>query len=250
MTELVLMDWRSVTSVIRLRSRRARRSSHNRWAVRQRGKRPRTPDRRRRRMVVFGLSSGRIGRCQSGRRAGLLMEHSRREMLVDECRIRPVMSSCALTDPAGANGHRSTCFIVGMNQTGVTYGNVGKTCGSNRDRLDSFDMRVGEDASHVSDGFRVMVTTLNGGRLFIASLRSSSLRSVARTPAVRAAAIARRARMDIVTPISRLLLGYRIKARRCQAARSIAPSRVICCSSHGMRRRRVLGRIWSRSTSQ
>ena len=86
----------------------------------------------------------------------------------------------AMTDPNGANGHRSTCFLVSMNQDGVSYGEMsGKTCWkqSSTGSISFESVRVGDDAvvGKVHDGFRVMVTTLNGGRLFIASLALASL---------------------------------------------------------------------------
>lgn len=86
----------------------------------------------------------------------------------------------ALTDPDGRPGHRSTCFIVPMDATGVNYNEMG---GKSVWRLSStgsisFDnVRVQDDAilGSQNEGFKVMVTTLNGGRLFVASLALASL---------------------------------------------------------------------------
>ncbi len=86
----------------------------------------------------------------------------------------------ALTNPQGANGQRTTCFIVPTQHSAVTVQEMGgkqvwplSSTGSIR-----FDgVVVGEDAvlGEVNQGFRVMLNTLNGGRLLIAALALSSL---------------------------------------------------------------------------
>lgn len=86
----------------------------------------------------------------------------------------------ALTDPDGPNGHRSTCFIVPMDAPGVGYNEMGgkKVWTMSSTGSIGFDgVRVGDDAilGEVNEGFKVMVTTLNGGRLFVAGLALSSL---------------------------------------------------------------------------
>lgn len=86
----------------------------------------------------------------------------------------------ALTNPDGANGKRSTCFIVPMDTDGVSYNEMsGKRVWEQSSTGSiSFDSAVVSESDvlgSVDDGFKVMVTTLNGGRLFIASLALASL---------------------------------------------------------------------------
>jgi alkylation response protein AidB-like acyl-CoA dehydrogenase len=86
----------------------------------------------------------------------------------------------ALTDADGRPGHRSTCFIVPMDADGVSYNEMGGKRVWEQSSTGSigFDgVRVGGDTvlGEVNEGFKVMVTTLNGGRLFIAGLALSSL---------------------------------------------------------------------------
>jgi len=86
----------------------------------------------------------------------------------------------ALTAPDAPNGKRSTCFIVPMDQKGVFYQEMqGKKVWeqSSTGSIMFEGVEVGDDAilGEVNDGFKVMVTTLNGGRLFIASLALGSL---------------------------------------------------------------------------
>jgi alkylation response protein AidB-like acyl-CoA dehydrogenase len=86
----------------------------------------------------------------------------------------------ALTDPKGRHGHRSTCLIVPMDAPGVHYVEMGGKCVwrlSSTGSISFENVRVGEDAivGNINEGFKVMVTTLNGGRLFVASLAVASL---------------------------------------------------------------------------
>ncbi len=86
----------------------------------------------------------------------------------------------ALTDPGGRPGHRSTCFIVPMDATGVYYQEMeGKEVWlqSSTGSVAFDDVFVPSDAilGEENEGFKVMVTTLNGGRLFIAGLSMASL---------------------------------------------------------------------------
>ena len=86
----------------------------------------------------------------------------------------------ALTDPEGRHAHRSTCFIVPMDAPGVSYNEMGgkRVWTQSSTGSISFDgVKVGEDAilGELNEGFKVMVTTLNGGRLFVASLALASL---------------------------------------------------------------------------
>jgi butyryl-CoA dehydrogenase len=86
----------------------------------------------------------------------------------------------ALTDPDGRPAHRSTCFIVPMDAPGVAYQEMaGKHSWmqSSTGSIAFDDVVVPEDAilGELNEGFKVMVTTLNGGRLFIAALSLASL---------------------------------------------------------------------------
>lgn len=86
----------------------------------------------------------------------------------------------ALTNPDAPNGKRSTCFLVPMDTKGVFYQEMSgkKVWEQSSTGQIMFDgARVPADAvlGEVDGGFKVMVTTLNGGRLFIAGLALSSL---------------------------------------------------------------------------
>jgi len=86
----------------------------------------------------------------------------------------------ALTNPAGPNGKRSTCFIVPMKQQGVFYQEMqGKKVWeqSSTGSIMFENVTVPDEAilGVENEGFKVMVTTLNGGRLFIAALALASL---------------------------------------------------------------------------
>ncbi|OIR11271.1 MAG: hypothetical protein BEU05_00820 [Marine Group III euryarchaeote CG-Bathy2] len=86
----------------------------------------------------------------------------------------------ALTDPDGKPGHRSSCFIVPMAADGVHYQEmVGKDLWEQSSTgsimLDNVRVSEGDLLGELNEGFRVMVTTLNGGRLFIAALSLASL---------------------------------------------------------------------------
>lgn len=86
----------------------------------------------------------------------------------------------ALTAPNAPNGKRSTCFIVPMQQQGVFYQEMkGKKAWeqSSTGSIMFENVEVPHDAilGTENDGFKVMVTTLNGGRLFVASLALASL---------------------------------------------------------------------------
>ena len=86
----------------------------------------------------------------------------------------------ALTDPDGRNGHRSTCFIIPRDREGVHYLEMeGKTVwplsSTGSIALDGVKADAGDILGDLDGGFEVMITTLNGGRLFIASLALGSL---------------------------------------------------------------------------
>jgi alkylation response protein AidB-like acyl-CoA dehydrogenase len=86
----------------------------------------------------------------------------------------------ALTEPNGPNGKRSTCFIVPMDSKGVSYQEMaGKRVWeqSSTGSIAFHETVVPANSvlGEINNGFTVMVTTLNGGRLFIASLALASL---------------------------------------------------------------------------
>lgn len=86
----------------------------------------------------------------------------------------------AMTDSTARNGRRSTCFIVPMDKEGVEYQEMaGKKVWeqSSTGSIALNNVRVAERdvLGEVGGGFKVMVTTLNGGRLFVASLALASL---------------------------------------------------------------------------
>ena len=86
----------------------------------------------------------------------------------------------ALTDPQGRPGKRSTCFIVPMDAEGLTCQEmsgkrVWEQSSTGSISLDSVEIPDSAVLGSVNDGFKVMVTTLNGGRLFIAGLALASL---------------------------------------------------------------------------
>ena len=86
----------------------------------------------------------------------------------------------ALTNPRGPNGKRSTCFIVPMEAEGVHNQEMrGKRVWeqSSTGSIVFDNVSVPQTAllGAEDDGFKVMVTTLNGGRLYIAGLALASL---------------------------------------------------------------------------
>jgi len=86
----------------------------------------------------------------------------------------------ALTDPNGRPARRSTCFIVPMDAKGVAYNEMaGKEVWmqSSTGSIAFDDVVVPDEAilGELNEGFKVMVATLNGGRLFIAALSLASL---------------------------------------------------------------------------
>ena len=86
----------------------------------------------------------------------------------------------ALTNPEGRRGHRSTCFIVPMDDPRVQYQEMqGKQVwmqsSTGAIALDQVEVPDSAILGAEHDGFRVMATTLNGGRLFISALALASL---------------------------------------------------------------------------
>ncbi|HYC79336.1 MAG TPA: acyl-CoA dehydrogenase family protein, partial [Planctomycetota bacterium] len=137
-----------------------------------------------RRMVVFGLSEPGRGSDAANPEVTATRSRNGWQIRGEKCwstnaRWASHVIVHALTDPAGKNGHRSTCFLVPMNAAGVSYCEMG---GKSVWRLSSTgsivfeQVEVGDDAvvGKVDEGFRVMAETLNGGRLFIAGLAVAS----------------------------------------------------------------------------
>jgi alkylation response protein AidB-like acyl-CoA dehydrogenase len=86
----------------------------------------------------------------------------------------------AMTDDKRPNGHRTTCFLVPMNRQGIYYQEMqGKEVWlqSSTGSITFENVRVEpeEILGELHEGFKIMVNTLNGGRLSIASLALSSL---------------------------------------------------------------------------
>ncbi len=137
-----------------------------------------------RRMFVFGLSEP--GRGSDAANPQVTAKKVGNEWVIkgEKCWSTNAKwaSHCvvhALTDTSGKNGKRSTCFIVPMDGKGVHYQEMkGKKVWeqSSTGSIMFDDVRVPADAilGKENDGFKVMVTTLNGGRLFIAGLALAS----------------------------------------------------------------------------
>ncbi len=86
----------------------------------------------------------------------------------------------AMTSPESKPGHRTTCFIVPMDDSKVSYQEMaGKDLWSQSSTgsITFDDVRVSDDAilGKENEGFKVMAQTLNGGRLFIAGMSLASL---------------------------------------------------------------------------
>jgi alkylation response protein AidB-like acyl-CoA dehydrogenase len=86
----------------------------------------------------------------------------------------------ALTNAQGRPGHRSTCFIVPMDHPNVHYQEMqGKQVwmqsSTGAIALDNVEVPDTALLGEENEGFKVMAATLNGGRLFIASLALASL---------------------------------------------------------------------------
>ena len=138
-----------------------------------------------RRMFVFGLSEPGRGSDAANpevtaRRDGKAWVISGEKCWSTNARWASHVIVHALTSPDADNGKRSTCFIVPMDAKGVFYQEmagkrVWEQSSTGSIRFD--DVRVDDDAvlGTVDGGFKVMVHTLNGGRLFIGSLALASL---------------------------------------------------------------------------
>jgi alkylation response protein AidB-like acyl-CoA dehydrogenase len=85
-----------------------------------------------------------------------------------------------MTDPDGAHAKRSTCFIVPIDAEGVSYvemsgKRVWEQSSTGSIMFENVHVKDEDVLGELHNGFKVMVTTLNGGRLFIASLALASL---------------------------------------------------------------------------
>lgn len=137
------------------------------------------------RMFVFGLSEPGRGSDAANPQVTAVKKGDRWVLNGEKCwstnaRWASHVVVHALTNPTGPNGKRSTCFIVPMAQKGVFYQEMqGKKVWeqSSTGSIMLENVEVPHDAilGAENDGFKVMVTTLNGGRLFIASLALGSL---------------------------------------------------------------------------
>jgi len=137
------------------------------------------------RMVVFGLSEP--GRGSDAANPEVVAERTDTGWVLrgEKCwstnaRWASHVIVHAMTDPDGRNGHRSTCFIVPMDDPNVHYSEMsGKTVWTLSSTgsivLDQVSVSADQILGELNEGFKVMVTTLNGGRLFIASLALASL---------------------------------------------------------------------------
>ena len=84
----------------------------------------------------------------------------------------------AMSTPDGPPGRRSTCFIVPMDDDSVFYQEMAGKRVWEQSSTGSIVLEntiVPHSAVLGDNGFKVMVTTLNGGRLFIAGLALASL---------------------------------------------------------------------------
>lgn len=137
------------------------------------------------RMFVFGLSEPGRGSDAANPQVTAVKKGDRWVLNGEKCwstnaRWASHVVVHALTNPTGPNGKRSTCFIVPMQQKGVFYQEMqGKKVWeqSSTGSIMLENVEVPHDAilGAENDGFKVMVTTLNGGRLFIAALALGSL---------------------------------------------------------------------------
>lgn len=137
------------------------------------------------RMVVFGLSEPGRGSDAANPLVTAKKQAGRWIINGEKCwstnaRWASHVVVHALTNPDGPNGKRSTCFLLPMQAKGVHYQEMSgkKVWEQSSTGSIIFDGVVATDADllgEVDNGFKVMVTTLNGGRLFIASLALASL---------------------------------------------------------------------------
>ncbi|MCI0652222.1 MAG: acyl-CoA dehydrogenase family protein [Planctomycetes bacterium] len=138
-----------------------------------------------RRMVVFGLSEP--GRGSDAANPQVAAERSGDHWVIrgEKCWSTNAAWAShvvvhALTAPAAPNGKRSTCFIVPVRSPGVHYEEMsGKTVwrqsSTGSITFDGVKVSSAQILGELHGGFKIMVNTLNGGRLFIAGLALASL---------------------------------------------------------------------------
>ena len=137
-----------------------------------------------RRMVAFGLSEPGRGSDAGNPEVVAIRDGSDWVIRGEKCWSTNAKWAShaivhALTDPEGRHAHRSTCFLVPMNAAGVSYTEMTGKCVwrlSSTGAISFDDVRVSNSSivGELNNGFKVMLTTLNGGRLFIASLAIAS----------------------------------------------------------------------------
>ena len=137
------------------------------------------------RMFVFGLSEPGRGSDAANPQVTAKRQGDRWVINGEKCwstnaRWASHVVVHALTNPDAPNGKRSTCFVLPMEAGGVHYQEMsGKKVWEQSSTgsiiFEGVEATEADLLGTVDDGFKVMVTTLNGGRLFIASLALASL---------------------------------------------------------------------------
>lgn len=137
------------------------------------------------RMIAFGLSEPGRGSDAANPQVTAKRVHRGWRLRGEKCwttnaRWASHIVVHAMTSPDGPPGHRSTCFIVPMDDPRVHYQEMsGKQVWlqSSTGAIAFDNVELSDDAllGQENEGFKVMVTTLNGGRLFIAALSLASL---------------------------------------------------------------------------
>lgn len=138
-----------------------------------------------RRMFVFGLTEPGRGSDAANPQVTAVRKGDRWVIQGEKCWSTNAKWAShvivhALTNPNGPNGKRSTCFLVPMDQKGVFYQEMqGKRAWEQSSTgsimFDAVEVDNEAILGAENDGFKVMVTTLNGGRLFVAALALGSL---------------------------------------------------------------------------
>ncbi len=137
------------------------------------------------RMFIFGLSEPGRGSDAANPQVTATHEHGKWVLNGEKCWSTNAHWAShiivhALTNPEGRPGHRSTCFIVPMDDPNVHYQEMGgklvwPQSSTGSIALDHVEVTDEAIVGERDEGFKVMVSTLNGGRLFIAALALSSL---------------------------------------------------------------------------
>lgn len=138
-----------------------------------------------RRMFVFGLSEPGRGSDAANPEVTARKQGNRWIIQGEKCwstnaRWASHVIVHAMTAPENPNGKRTTCFLVPMDHRGVAYQEMSgkRVWEQSSTGAISFDAVEVADAAilgELNQGFRVMMTSLNGGRLFIAALAVGSL---------------------------------------------------------------------------